>query len=100
VAEAGGFRVLDFVPWDKLNAPPSGNIKRRDHDAYEFILIAVKSEAYKYHKFRAEYAEKTVKKAAAAARPEFQIDLWGKDHALAADFRQADIEGQLAGGTF
>lgn len=98
IEKAGDMRIVELAIWDKVNAPPSGNMARTDRNAYEFIFIAVKSDRYTYHPYRAEYAEKTKAKAAAALRPEYQLDIFGNSISMAGDYRQSDLAGSLAGG--
>jgi DNA modification methylase len=78
--ERAGWHLIETYIWDKMNAPPAGNMKRHDRNEYEFCFAFAKTQNYKYHKFRGPYAEKTIGKAATG------------------NMRKPDINGQLAGG--
>jgi len=78
--EGFGFGVIDVYPWDKLNAPPSGNHKRHDRDAYEIVIVAGMSPDYTYNKWRKPYSKKSVAKA------------------KSGNYRKSDVAGSLSGG--
>lgn len=78
--ESLGLYCIEVFPWDKINAPPSGNHERHDRDAYELCITFGKSKGYTYNKLHKDYAEKTVKKAASG------------------NMRKADVRGNMAGG--
>ena len=75
-----GWRLIETYIWDKMNAPPAGNMKKHDRNEYEYCFAFAKTQNYTYHKFREPYAAKTVGKAATG------------------NMRKPDINGQLAGG--
>jgi DNA modification methylase len=78
--EKMGFYIVDVYPWDKLNAPPSGNHKRHDRDAYEFVFVAAMSAGYTYSNYYKPYSKKSVAKA------------------RSGNYRKSDVAGSLAGG--
>ena len=75
-----GWNLEETLIWDKKNAPPSGNMKRHDHNEWEFVFVFAQEPGYTYHKFRQPYAKKTVGKAATG------------------NMRKPDLNGKLAGG--
>jgi DNA modification methylase len=75
-----GWHLIETYIWDKMNAPPAGNMNRHDRNEYEFCFAFAKTQNYIYHKFREPYAAKTIGKAATG------------------NMRKPDINGHLAGG--
>jgi len=98
ICDYGGMQMIDVIMWDKLNSPPSGDIKRYDHDAYEFIFLAAKTSEYTYHKWRKPYSKKSKKKMAAANVNEWQLTIFGESVPSGVPYRQKDIVGQMGGG--
>lgn len=74
-------RMIDIYPWDKLNAPPSGNHDRHDRNEWEFCFALALSRNYTFNPYRKPYAEKTIGKAKPGNKT-----------------RQADVRGSHAGG--
>lgn len=81
IYRATGLRMIDIYPWDKLNAPPSGNHDRHDRNEWEFCFALALGTEYKFHPYRKPYAEKTVGKAKPGNK-----------------MRQTDVRGSHAGG--
>lgn len=75
-----GWHLIETYIWDKMNAPPAGNIKRHDRNEYEFCFAFAKTRNYTYHKFRKAYSPKTIKRSESGY------------------MRGSDLSGQLSGG--
>lgn len=62
IEQQHGLHLFDFYPWDKLNAPPSGNHARHDRDEWEITAVFARSSEYLYHPVRKPYSPKTIAK--------------------------------------
>lgn len=80
IYEKFGLRLINPYIWDKLNAPPSGNLKLFDHNGYEYCFAFALTDKFKFNPQRKPYSDKWVKKSK-SKRP-----------------RQSDISGSLTGG--
>jgi DNA modification methylase len=76
VYRSAGLMMIDIYPWDKLNAPPSGNHDRHDRNEWEFCFALALHYGYKLNPYRKPYAEKTVGKAKPGHKMR-QRDVWG-----------------------
>ena len=80
VYERYGWFLWETYIWDKINAPPAGDMKRHDRNEWEFVFVFATGPKHTYHKFRKPYADKTIGKA------------------RTGNMRKPDINGKLAGG--
>lgn len=80
IYNAYGWKMIDIHPWDKINAPPSGNPDRHDRNEFEFCFTFSRSLDYTYHPYRKSYAKGTVVKSGSG------------------NMRQTDVAGSLSGG--
>ena len=62
IARRHQLHCLDIYPWDKLNAPPSGNHQRHDRDEWEIAAVFARSADYTYRPVRKPYSPKTIAK--------------------------------------
>lgn len=62
IEERHGLHCVDVYPWDKLNAPPSGNHQRHDRDEWEIAAVFARSPSYFYRPVRKPYSPKTIAK--------------------------------------
>lgn len=62
IEQRHGLHLVDFYPWDKLNAPPAGSHNRHDRDEWEITAVFARSPDYFYRPVRKPYSPKTIAK--------------------------------------
>lgn len=91
-----GFGAVNVYPWDKLNAPPSGDTERHDYQEWSMTYVMSMQPNVRRRKWLKDYSYKTVAKAAKAEADQQQITFdWAPDP---AGMRKADVAGNMAGG--